>query len=93
MLPGMKDKILKHIKEQFGKNHYSYCRFPECDCTCKNINNIDENTGLISGGYLDSFSMIVVLVWIEKTFNVKIPEKLATAENFDTVNKIAELIK
>ena len=90
----MKDKILQYIKDKFGSktNHYSYCNFPEAECSCKNIDNIDENTGLISGGYIDSFSMVVVLVWLERTFKIKIPEKLATADNFDTVSKIVKLI-
>jgi len=97
----MKDIILKYVIEQFGNNtskekrvkHYSYCLFPEEDCTCKDLMEISYDTSLISGGYIDSFSMVVVLIFIEKTFNVKIPDVEATPENFDTVNKMVNLIK
>ena len=96
----MKDTILKYIIEQFGEDpskkdrthHYSYCSFPEEDCTCKDLNKIEYDTSLITGGYMDSFSMVAVLVFIEKEFEVKIPNKDANPNNFDTVNKIAELI-
>jgi len=96
----MKDIILKYIIEQFGNNtskentthHYSYCSFPEGECTCKDLNEINYDTSLISGGYIDSFSMVVVLIFLEKTFNVKIPDIEATPNNFDTVNKMVELV-
>jgi acyl carrier protein len=96
----MKDIILKYVIEQFGSNipkeerksHYSYCMFPEEDCTCKDLNEITYDTSLISGGYIDSFSMVVVLVFLQKTFNVKIPDKEAPPSNFDTVNKMVELV-
>jgi acyl carrier protein len=96
----MKEIILKYIIEQFGDNtpkenrvkHYSYCMFPEEKCSCKDLMEINYDTSLISGGYVDSFSMVVVLMFLEKTFNVKIPDKDATPTNFDTVNKMVELI-
>ena len=96
----MKDLILEHIIEQFGDDtpkderikHYSYCSAPFEDCTCRDLQEINYDTGLITGGYMDSFSMVSVLVFLEKTFNVKIPEKEATPSNFDTVNKMAELV-
>ena len=97
----MKDIILNYIIDQFGSDipkvlrmkHYSYCMFPEEECVCKDLNEITYDTSLISGGYIDSFSMVVVLVFLEKTFNVKIPEKEAVPSNFDTVNKMTELVE
>jgi len=96
----MKEKILKYIIERFGEHvvngdahsHYSYCSFPEEACSCKNLNDITYDTSLITGGYIDSFSMVGVLAYLEKTFDVKIPDKEATPENFNTVNKMAELV-
>ena len=44
-MKSIEDIILEYIKEQFGEKssmigkHYSYCRFPEDDCTCKFIDN------------------------------------------------------
>jgi len=97
----MEDEILNYIKKEFGNNntgkirtsHYSYCLFPEENYTCNDLNNIDNNTSLISGGYIDSFSMVAVLVYMKNRFNVKISDRDAIPENFDTVNKMAELIK
>jgi acyl carrier protein len=96
----MKDIILKYIIQQFGEDkskesrsyHYSYCMFPEEECTCKDLMKITYDTSLISGGYIDSFSMVVILIFLEKTFNVKIPEKEITPNNFDTINKMVELV-
>jgi len=97
----MKDIILKHVIEQYGENkpkeerlhHYSYCMFPEEECTCKDLNEITYDTGLITGGYMDSFSMTATLVFLEKTFNVKIPDIDATPANFNTVDNMVALIK
>ena len=97
----MKDTILNYIIGQFGEDrqledrtqHYSYCSFPEGDCTCKDLNEIKEDTPLITGGYVDSFSMVSVLVFLEKTFKIKIPDKLATPDNFNTINKMIDLVE
>lgn len=92
----MKETIRKFILSEFGADnylfHFSYCMFPEGQCTCKRLIDIDYETPLISGGIIDSFSMTQVLVFIEKEFNVKIPDKEATPANFDSVNKIVALI-
>lgn len=95
----MKDIILKYIINQFGDTpkeyrakHYSYCLFPEETCSCKDLTKISYNTSLISGSYIDSFSMLIVLIFLEKTFNIKIPDKEAIPSNFDSVNKMVELI-
>jgi acyl carrier protein len=90
--------ILEYIIDTFSNSkkdrnsHYSYCLFPEEECSCRNLMEMTYDTSLISGGYIDSFSMVVVLVFIEKTFNIKIPDKEATPNNFDTINKITELV-
>ncbi len=53
---------------------------------------IKYDTPLISGGIVDSFSMVSLLVYIEKQFKVKIPSNKATPEAFDSVNNIVSLI-
>ena len=96
---GQKNKIFDYInneviKNSFGKTrHFSHFMYPEQDCVCKKFIPIDFNTNLISNGYLDSFDMMTVLVFVEATFDVKIPVIEATAVNFDSVNKISELIE
>jgi acyl carrier protein len=53
---------------------------------------INNDTPLISGGLVDSFSMITLLVFLEKKFGIKIPPAKATPEAFDSVNKIVVLV-
>jgi len=54
---------------------------------------IDENTPLISSGIVDSFSMVSLKTFLEKKFEIKIPDEKATTETFDTVNNIINLLK
>jgi acyl carrier protein len=53
--------------------------------------DLNYDTPLISSGYVDSFSMVSLLVFLEKKFKIKIPPSKATPEAFDSVNKIVEL--
>ena len=50
-------------------------------------------TPLISSGLVDSFSMVSLKVFLEKKYNIKLPDEEATPEAFDTVNSIVELVK
>jgi acyl carrier protein len=54
---------------------------------------IDENTKLISGGIVDSFSMVSLKMFLEKKFKISIPDEKATPEAFDSVNSIMKLIQ
>ncbi len=54
---------------------------------------IDENTKLISNGIVDSFSMVSLKTFIEKKFQIKIPDEKATPEAFDSVNNMMALLK
>jgi acyl carrier protein len=54
---------------------------------------IDENTKLISGGIVDSFSMVSLKMFLEKKFKVSIPDEKATPEAFDSVNSIMKLLQ
>ena len=51
------------------------------------------DTPLISGGFVDSFSMVSLKVFLEKKFDISIPDDQATPEAFDTVDKIVSLVK
>ena len=53
---------------------------------------ITYDTPLISGGYVDSFSMVSLLVFLQNKFKIKIPPARATPEAFDSVNRIVELV-
>ncbi len=54
---------------------------------------ITENTPLISGGVVDSFSMVSLLRFLEKKYSIHIPDEAATPEAFDTVRSIAALVQ
>ncbi|MEA1898018.1 MAG: acyl carrier protein [Bacteroidota bacterium] len=54
---------------------------------------ISFDTPLISGGFVDSFSMVSLKVFLEKKFKIQIPDDKATPEAFDSVNKIVVLVE
>lgn len=54
---------------------------------------ITYDTPLISGGIVDSFSMVSLKRFLENKYSISIPDEEATPEAFDSVNKIAELVK
>jgi len=54
---------------------------------------VTETTKLISGGIVDSFSMVSLKMYLEKKFQIKIPDEKATPEAFDSVNNIVTLLR
>ena len=54
---------------------------------------ITESTLLISGGIVDSFSMVSLKRFLEKRYSIRIPDADATPEAFDTVQRIVELVR
>ena len=54
---------------------------------------INETTPLISGGIVDSFSMVSLLRFLEKKYSIHIPDEAATPEAFDTVQNIVALVR
>ena len=55
--------------------------------------NVDYDTALISGGLVDSFSMVSLKRFLEVEYSISLPDDRATPEAFDTVNKIADLVE
>jgi len=53
---------------------------------------VTEATPLISGGIVDSFSMVSLKRFLERKFSVSIPDADASPQAFDTVNSIAALV-
>lgn len=74
----MKEMILDYIRNEY---------LDEDDDT-----ELDENTKLISGGIVDSFSMVSLKRFLEKKYNITIPDEEASPEAFDTVNSIIVLV-
>ena len=54
---------------------------------------VTETTPLITGGIVDSFSMVSLLRFLEKKYSIHIPDADASPEAFDTVQRIAALVR
>ena len=54
---------------------------------------ITETTPLISGGVVDSFSMVSLLRFLEKKFAIHIPDSAATPEAFYSVERVVALVR
>ena len=53
---------------------------------------VTYDTALISGGIVDSFSMVSLKRFLENKYSISIPDDKATPEAFDSVNKICALV-
>ena len=53
---------------------------------------INQTTPLISGGIVDSFSMVSLKRFLEKKYQIQIPDTEATPDAFDTVQSIVALV-
>jgi acyl carrier protein len=73
----MKDEIIEYIVDEYVE---------EDDV------EIDENTSLIKGGIIDSFSIVALRNWLQKEYAITISDDQGTVENFETVTKIIELV-
>jgi acyl carrier protein len=54
---------------------------------------ITETTPLISGGIVDSFSMVSLKRFLERKCSIKIPDADATPQAFDSVQSIVALVR
>ena len=75
----MKDVILEYVKNEY---------LEEGDDRV-----VTFETPLISGGIVDSFSMVSLKVFLETKYNIQIPDAKASPEAFDSVNNIVKLLK
>jgi len=78
-MPQIKDEVLEYVKNEY---------LEEGD-----DREVTFDTPLISGGIVDSFSMVSLKVFLENKFNIQIPDAKASPDAFDSVNKIVELLK
>ena len=80
MSDDMKDMVLEYVRNEY---------IDEDD----EDTELDYDTPLISGGIVDSFSMVSLKVFLERKYSIQIPDAKATPEAFDSVNKIIALVK
>jgi len=74
----LKDAVLKYVSEEYLE---------------EGSDAITYDTPLISGGIVDSFSMVSLKRFLENRYKISIPDGDATPEAFDSVNKIVALVK
>ncbi len=74
----LKDVVLEYVKEEYLEDEDE---------------ELTYETPLISGGIVDSFSMVSLKRFLENKYNITIPDEKATPESFDSINKIAELVE
>jgi acyl carrier protein len=79
MTDDVKTTIIEYIKKEYLDE----------DSTVQ----VTDETKLISGGIVDSFSMVSLKMFLEKKFRIKIPDERATPEAFDSVNNIMKLLR
>jgi acyl carrier protein len=73
----IKDIVLKYVIEEYAEDE---------------TDQITYDTPLISGGIVDSFSMVSLKRFLENKYKISIPDEKASPEAFDSVNKIADLV-
>ncbi|HNQ80521.1 MAG: acyl carrier protein [Acidobacteriota bacterium] len=74
----LKDIVLKYVIDEYLED---------------DSEPITYDTPLISGGIVDSFSMVSLKRFLENKYKISIPDDQATPEAFDSVDKIAVLVK
>ena len=76
-LEQMKEVILEYVIEEYAEDD----------------DDVQNDTPLISGGLVDSFSMVSLKRFLEMKYKISIPDDKATPEAFDSVDKIAQLVQ
>ena len=79
MADELKDKIREYIIDEYVEEGDDI--------------EVTDETPLISGGLVDSFSMVSLKLFLEGEYNINIPDEKASAEAFDNVNRIADLVR
>ena len=77
-IEGLKDIVLNYVTKEYLED---------------DSEPLSYDTPLISGGIVDSFSMVSLKRYLENKYQIRIPDDKATPEAFDSVNKIATLVE
>ncbi len=75
----LKDVILDYVKKEYLEED--------------DDREISYDTPLISGGIVDSFSMVSLKRFLETKYAIQIPDAKATPEAFDSVNNILKMLR
>ena len=74
----IKDIVLEYVIEEYLEDEEE---------------ELTYDSPLISGGIVDSFSMVSLKRFLENKYQISIPDEDASPEAFDSVTKITELVK
>jgi acyl carrier protein len=74
----LKNEILDYVKKEYLEED--------------DDREISYDTPLISGGIVDSFSMVSLKRFLETKYAIQIPDAKATPEAFDSVNNILKML-
>jgi acyl carrier protein len=77
-MEGLKDVILEYVTQEYLED---------------DSEPLENDSPLISGGIVDSFSMVSLKRFLENKYDIQIPDDDATPEAFDSVDKIADLVE
>ena len=77
----MKDIILAYIRDEYLDEEQA-----------EDI-ELNEDTPLISSGIVDSFSMVSLKRFLERKYEISIPDDEASPEAFDTVRSIMSVVE
>jgi acyl carrier protein len=53
----------------------------------------DDNTPLVSSRLLDSMGLLKIIVFLEKSFALRVEPNELVPQNFETVNAIADFVR
>ena len=59
----------------------------------KNITDIQTDTDLFKGGYVNSLFALEIVMFLDKEFKIKIKNKDITEKNFRTIDSMAAVIE
>lgn len=74
----LKDVILDYVIKEYVEDDSEIVTF---------------DTPLISGGIVDSFSMVSLKRFLENRYEIQIPDDEATPEAFDSIDRIAGIVE
>ena len=74
----IKDVVLEYVIEEYLEDEED---------------ELTYDTPLISGGIVDSFSMVSLKRFLEMKYKISIPDEKASPEAFDSVDKITALVE
>jgi acyl carrier protein len=78
----MKDQIISQLNEYITKQ---ILKRPD--------RSLKPDELLISGGLIDSFSLVDLSLLVEQTWGVRLDDTELNAQTFDTLDQLAELIE